>query len=179
MSTCSRATVFPWVAVPGALAHCGRMLSTLRHAAATLILLLLTACAATDPYSVNRYESGINPLRIPVEPIPLSGTFACTANIEVGLPAITWRRIPFRQEGDKLTGLYGFRDSFGYQDSVMFSGSLIGGSARVGVSAVRKDGSSNFTADMTGTPASMTGPMMSGTSQHPVRSCSLALTAAR
>ncbi len=153
------------------------MLSTLRHAAATLILLLLTACA--DPYSVNRHESGINPLRIPVEPVPLSGTFACTANIEAGLPAITWRRIPFRQEGDKLTGLYGFRDSFGYQDSVMFSGSLIGGSARVGVTAVRKDGSSNFTADMTGTPASMTGPMMSGTSQHPVRSCSLALTAAR
>ena len=99
--------------------------------------MLLSACAATDPYSANRYESGINPLRIPVEPVPLSGTFACTANIEAGLPAITWRRIPFRQEGDKLTGLYGFRDSFGYQDSVMFSGSLIGGSARVGVSAVR------------------------------------------
>ena len=153
------------------------MLSTLRHAAAApLILLLLSACAATNPYSANRYESGINPLRIPVQPVPLSGTFACTANVEAGLPAITWRRIPFRQEGDKLTGLYGFRDSFGYQDSVMFSGSLSGGSA---VTAVRKDGSSNFTADMTGTPASMTGPMMSGTSQHPVRSCSLALTAAR
>jgi hypothetical protein len=138
------------------------MLSAIRRAtAAALILMLLTACTATDPHAVNRYESGINPLRIPVEPVPLSGTFA------------------FRQEGDKLTGLYGFRDSFGYQDSVMFSGSLSGGSARVGVTAVRKDGSSNFTADMTGTPASMTGPMMSGTSQHPVRSCSLALTAAR
>jgi hypothetical protein len=99
---------------------------------------------------VNRHESGINPLRIPVEPVPLFGTFACTANIEAGLPAIAWRRIRFRQEGDKLTGLYGFRDSFGYQDSVIFSGSLI-----------------------------MTGPMMSGTSQHSVRSCSLALTAAR
>jgi hypothetical protein len=144
-----------------------------------MILLLLTACATTDPYSVNRYGSGINPLRIPAEPVPLSGAFACTANGEAGLAAITWQRIPFRQEGDKLTGLYTFRDSFGYQDSVIFSGSLIGGSARVAVSAVRKDGSSNFTADLTGTPASMTGPMMSGTSQHPVRSCSLALTAAR
>jgi hypothetical protein len=156
------------------------MLTAVRQLAATpLILMLLTACAATDPYSASRYESGINPLRIPVEPVPLSGTFACTANGEAGLPAITWHRIPFRQEGDKLTGLYGFRDSFGFQDSVMFSGSLTGGSARVGVTAVRKDGSSNFTADMRGTPLSMTGPMMSGTSQHPVRSCSLALTAAQ
>jgi hypothetical protein len=141
--------------------------------------MLLTACTATDPYAVNRYASGINPLRIPVEPVPLSGTFWCTPNIEAGLPAITWRRIPFRQEGDKLTGLYAFKDSFGHQDSVIFSGSLIGGSARVEVTAVRKDGSSNFTADLAGTPASMTGQMMSGTSQHPVRSCSLALAAVR
>ena len=156
------------------------MLDVIRQAAAApLILMLLSACAATDPYAGNRYQSGINPLRIPVEPVPLSGTFWCTANIEAGLPAIAWRRIPFRQEGDKLTGLYAFRDSFGYQDSVIFSGSLIGGSARVGVTAVRKDGSSNFTVDMTGSPASMTGQMMSGTSQHPVRSCSLALTATR
>jgi hypothetical protein len=155
------------------------MLSTIRQAvAAPLILMLLTSCAATGPYAANRYQSGINPLRIPVEPVPLSGTFVCTANIEAGLPAITWRRIPFRQEGDKLTGLYAFKDSFGHQDSVIFSGSLTGGSARVGVTAVRKDGSSNFTADMTGSLASMTGQMMSGTSQHPVRSCSLALTAA-
>jgi len=83
------------------------------------------------------------------------------------------------QEGDKLPGLYAFRDSFGYQDLVIFSGNLIGGIAHVGVTTVRKDGSSNFTADMTGSPASMTGQMVSGTSQHPVRSCSLALTAAR
>jgi hypothetical protein len=181
MCVASRAIVFSrWVAGPAALAHCERMLSAIRHAtAAPLILLLLTACTATDPHAANRYESGINPLRIPVEPVPLSGTFACTANIEAGLPAITWRGIPFRQEGAKLTGLYAFRDSFGYQDSVIFSGSLIGGRARVEVTAVRKDGSSNFTADMTGTPASITGPMMSGTSQHPVRSCSLALTAAK
>jgi len=151
-----------------------------RAVAASLILMLLTACTATtDPYSMNRRESGINPLRIPTEPVPLIGAFACTANIEAGLPAITWHRIPFRQEGDKLTGLYAFGDSFGYQDSVIFSGSLIGGSARIAVTAVRKDGSSNFTADMTGSPASMTGQMMSGTSQHPVRSCSLALRTAR
>ena len=72
---------------------------------------------------IDRYQSGINPLRIPAKPTLLSGAFACTADIEAGLAAITWRGIPFRQEGDKLTGLYGFRDSFGYQDSVMFSGS--------------------------------------------------------
>jgi hypothetical protein len=141
--------------------------------------MLLTACVATDPYSANSYESGINPLRIPMEPVPLSGTFACTANIEAGLAAITWRRIPFRQEGDKLTGLYAFKDSFGYQDSVIFSGTLMGGSARVEATAVRKDGSSNFTAELIGSPVSMTGQMMSGTSQHAVRSCTLALTAAR
>jgi hypothetical protein len=156
------------------------MLSSVRHvhvAVGPLLLVLLTACAPTA-YPPDRYQSGINPLRIPTEPVAVSGAFACTANIEAGLPAITWRRIPFRQEGDRLTGLYAFRDSFGYQDSVMFSGSLVGRSARVGVTAVRKDGSSNFTADMTGTPTSMTGQMMSGTSRHPVRSCSLALTAA-
>jgi hypothetical protein len=156
------------------------MLNAIRQAAAApLILMLLTSCAAPGLYAANRSESGINPARIPMEPVPLSGTFWCTANIEAGLPAITWRRIPFRQEGDKLTGLYAFKDSFGYQDSVIFSGSLIGGSARVGVTAVRKDGSSNFTADLAGSSASMTGQMMSGTSEHPVRSCSLALTAAR
>jgi hypothetical protein len=156
------------------------MLSLVRHvhvAAAPLLLVLLTGCAATDP--VNHYQSGINPLRIPTEPILLSGVFACTANAEAGLPAITWRRIPFRQEGDKLTGLYTFKDSFGYQDSVIFSGTLMGGSARVEVTAVRKDGSSNFTAAMIGSPVSMTGQMMSGTSQHTVRSCTLALAAAR
>jgi hypothetical protein len=88
-----------------------------------LLLVLLTACAPTA-YPPDRYQSGINPLRIPTEPVAVSGAFACTANIEAGLPAITWRRIPFRQEGDKLTGLYAFKDSFGYQDSVIFSGTL-------------------------------------------------------
>jgi hypothetical protein len=179
MWVASLAPIFPdCVAVPGALGHCGRVLSTIRHATATFILLLLSARAATDPYSANRYESGINPLRIPSEPVPLSGTFACTANGEAGLPAIAWRRIPFRREGDKLTGLYAFRDSFDHQDSVIFAGSLIGGRPRWGDR--RAQGwVANFTADLTGTPASMTGPMMSGTSHHPFRSCSLALMAAR
>jgi hypothetical protein len=157
------------------------MLSSVRHvhvAAGPLLLVLLTAGAPTA-YPPDRYQSGINPLRIPTEPVAVSGAFACTANIEAGLPAITWRRIPFRQEGDKLTGLYAFKDSFGYQDSVIFSGTLMGGSARVEATAVRKDGSSNFTAELIGSPVSMTGQMMSGTSQHAVRSCTLALTAAR
>jgi hypothetical protein len=144
-----------------------------------LLLSLLTACAAPTSYREGRDQSDINPLRIPVEPVLWSGIFSCTAYTEGGLPAISWRKIPFRQEGDHLTGLYTFEDSFGYQDSVVFTGSLTGGTARVAVTAVRKDGSSNFTAELTGSPVSMTGQMMSGTSQHPVRSCTLALTTAK
>jgi hypothetical protein len=155
------------------------MLSVIRHiSVAPLLLLLLTECAAPNPYPQHRDQGGIDPSRIPVEPVLWTGIFSCTAYTEGGLPAITWRRIPFRQEGDRLTGLYTFRDSFGYQDSVVFTGTLTGAPARVMVTAVRKDGSSNFTAEMIGNPVSMTGQMMSGTSQRPVRSCTLALTAA-
>jgi hypothetical protein len=139
-----------------------------------VLAALLAGCAA--PAS---NQSAINPARIPVEPIPLIGSFSCTAYVEGGLPAIAWRGIPFRQEGDRLTGLYNFKDSFGHQDSVVFNGSLGRGTARVLVTAVRADGSSNFTADMTGSPASMTGQMMFGTSQRAVRLCSLALAATR
>jgi hypothetical protein len=81
--------------------------------------------------------------------------------------------------GGRLTGLYTFKDSFGHQDSVVFSGALTGRIAQVMITAVRADGSSNFTADMIGTPASMTGQMMLGTSQRPVRLCTLGLTATR
>ena len=55
-----------------------------------------------------------------------NGFFSCTAHIDGKLPAITWKRIPFRQEGDRLTGLYRFTDHFKHQDSVMFSGTLSG-----------------------------------------------------
>ena len=137
--------------------------------------LLLTGCAGPSPNTAD----GINPLRVPVEPVPLIGSFACTAYVEGGLPAITWRRIPFRKEGNRLTGLFAFKDSFGHQDSVVFNGTLSGTTARVLVTAVRADGSSNFTADMVGSPATMTGWMMLGTSQQPVRACSLALAAER
>ena len=150
-----------------------------RIGVALLLSFLLTECAAPTAHPQDRDQSVINPLRIPVEPVLWSGIFSCTAYTEGGLPAITWRRIPFRQEGDRLTGLYTFKDSFGYQDSVVFTGILTGGTARVVVTAVRKDGSSNFSVEMVGSPASMSGQMMSGTSQHPVRSCTLALTAAR
>ena len=156
-----------------------RIFSVVRRIGVALLLsFLLTECAAPTSHPQDRDESGINPLRIPVETVLWSGIFSCTAFTEDGLPAITWRRIPFRQEGDRLTGLYTFKDSFGYQDSVVFTGTLTGGTARAMVTAVRKDGSSNFTVEMVGSPASMSGQMMSGTSQHPVRSCTLALTAA-
>ena len=58
---------------------------------------------------------------------------------------------PFRQEGDRLTGLYIFVDHFKHQNSVTFSGTLSGQSMRVDVTAVRSDGSPNFTAEMTAT----------------------------
>jgi hypothetical protein len=144
-----------------------------------VLLFLLSACAAPNSYPQDRYQSsGIDPLRVPIGPILWAGAFSCTAYIEGGLPAISWRKIPFRQEGDHLTGLYRFKDNFGHQDSVVFAGSLTGGTAHVAATAVREDGSSNFTVEMTGSPASMTGQMMSGTSQRPVRSCTLALTVA-
>jgi hypothetical protein len=143
------------------------------------LTLLLTGCTAPSPYAPGGDQSTVNPLRIPAEPIPLTGFFSCTPYVEGSLPAITWRSIPFRQEGNRLTGLYTFRDSFGHHDSVVFNGAVGGAAAHVLVTAVRADGSSNFTADLTGTPARMTGQMMLGTSQRAVRLCSLALTAAR
>jgi hypothetical protein len=138
------------------------------------LAFMLAGCAAPTTYAP---DSGVNPLRVPVEPIPLIGSFSCTAYVEGGLPAITWPRIPFRREGDRLTGLYNFRDSFGHQDSVVFNGALSRAIAYVLVTAVRADGSSNFTADLAGSPSSMSGQMMLGTSQRPVRLCSLSLTA--
>ena len=104
--------------------------------------------------------------------------FSCTAHVDGKLPAITWTRVPFRQEGDRLSGLYTFTDHFKHQNSVVFSGTLTGQSARASVTAVQANGSPNFTAEVSGSPAMMTGPMMSGMSQRPVRSCTLALSAA-
>lgn len=147
---------------------------------APLVLpLLLTACGAANPYPAGSYETSIDPRRVPVTPVPLSGFFSCTAYREARLPAITWRAIPFRQEGNRLTGLHTFKDSFGHRDSVVFDGTLQEATAEVTVTAVRADGSSNFTVDMTGSPASMTGQMMLGTSRRAVRLCTLALTAVR
>ena len=86
---------------------------------------------------------------------------------------------PVSPGGRPYDGLYTFKDSFGYQDSVIFAGNMAGGAARVTATAVRKDVSSNFTAELTGRPAAMEGEMMSGTSQRPVRYCTLALTRGR
>jgi hypothetical protein len=107
-----------------------------------------------------------------------NGDFSCTAHSHGKLPAITLRRIPFRQESDRLSGLYTFTDHFKHQNSVMFSGTLSGQNARVDVTAVRTNGSPNFTAEMTGSRVLMTGFMMSGMSRQPVRSCTLVLSAA-
>ena len=153
-----------------------------RKASLALLLLpplVLSACAA--PPAANHYGSGSKQSaaaqNLTVRPVNWNGIFSCTAHIEGKLPAITWKRIPFRQEGDSLTGLYIFTDSFKHRDSVLFSGTLTGESARVSVTAVRANGSSNFTAEMSGSPASMTGQMLSGMSPRPVRSCTLALAA--
>lgn len=147
--------------------------------AALLLVLTAAGCAAPKPDTPGGGDTVIDPLRVPAVPIPLTGSFFCTPYLKGGLPAITWRRIPFSQEGNRLTGLHTFKDSFGHQDSVFFNGALSGGGARVIVTAVRADGSSNFTADLTGTPAAMAGQMMFGTSHRAVRLCSLSLTAAR
>lgn len=53
------------------------------------------------------------------------GIFSCSGHFDRNLPAITWKRIPFHQEGDRLTGLYTFTDAFNHRDSVMFSGTLV------------------------------------------------------
>ena len=59
-----------------------------------------------------------------------------------------------------------------------FSGSLTGQSAQLTATAVRTNGSPNFTVEMSGSRSLLTGQMMSGMSQQPVRSCTLALTPA-
>jgi hypothetical protein len=138
---------------------------------------LLVACSTPRNYETAVKQSvGAGP-GAPVKS-NWSGDFSCTAHREGKLPAITWRQIPFRQEGDRLSGLYIFTDHFKHQNSVVFSGTLSGQSARASVTAVQANGSPNFTAELSGSPAMMTGLMMSGMSQRPVRSCTLALSAA-
>ena len=80
-------------------------------------------------------------------PVQWNGVFSCTAHIEGRLPAITMKDVPFRQEGDRVTGLYNFTDSFKHRNSVTFSGTMNGQSARIAVTAIRADGSPNFTAE--------------------------------
>jgi hypothetical protein len=149
------------------------------RATSLLLPLLLAACAAPVPsqYGPPGRQSTPAAPNAPTKSIRWSGVLSCTAHVDRKLPAITWQRIPFRQEGDRLTGLYTFTDHFKHQNSVVFSGTLNGQSARTSVTAVRANGSPNFSAEMTGSPSMMTGPMMSGMSRRPVRSCTLALSA--
>jgi hypothetical protein len=143
-----------------------------------LSILLLGACSAPPgtssiaPGGAQNVPAATAP---PVKPIQFAGVFSCTAHVDGKLPAITWKGIPFRLENDRLSALYTFTDSFKHQDAVMFSGTLTGQSGRITATALRADGSPNFTVEMAGTPISMIGPMMQGQSQRPVRSCTLVL----
>lgn len=84
----------------------------------------------------------------PVKSARWNGAFSCTAHVVDGkLPAIIWTRTPFHQEGDRLSGLYTFTDHFKHQNSVVFSGTLSGQSARTSVTAIRANGSPNFMTD--------------------------------
>jgi hypothetical protein len=142
-----------------------------------LPVFLLGACVAPATTS---YEPGGRPsvaaaTAPPVKPVQLSGVLSCTAHIDGKLPAAVWKPIPFRLESDRLSGLYTFTDQFKHDDSMVFSGILTGQGARVTATAVRADGSANFTIEVAGSPTLMTGQMMSGMSRRPVRSCTLAL----
>jgi hypothetical protein len=142
-----------------------------------LLPILLSACAvpATSPYGPSGRPNIATAPVPPVKSIQLSGVLSCTAHIDGKLPAATWEPIPFRLESDRLSGLYTFTDNFKHDDSMVFSGILTGQGGRVTATAVRADGSPNFTIELVGNPTSMTGQMMSGMSQRPVRSCSLTL----
>jgi len=155
-------------------------LRTVRNASLLVMpALLLSACGLPAPAPSGPAVSQGAAVAAPKPgPVQWSGIFSCTAHIEGRLPAITMKGIPFRQEGDRITGLYNFTDSFKHRNSVAFSGTMSGQSARIAVTAIRADGAPNFTADMSGSAASMTGQMMSGASQRPVRLCTLALTPA-
>lgn len=149
------------------------------HAGFSLLLLvfLLAACAVPSHQFGPAGPSVAAAPEAPAKSVRWNGAFSCTAHVDGKLPAITWTRIPFRQEGDRLSGLYTFSDHFKHQNSVVFSGTLNGQSARASVTAIRADGSPNFTAEVSGTPAMMIGLMVSGMSRRPVRSCTLALSA--
>jgi hypothetical protein len=142
-----------------------------------LLPILLSACAvpATSRYGLSGRPNVTAAPAPPVKSVQLSGVLSCTAHIDGKLPAATWKPIPFRLEGDRLSGLYTFTDNFKHDDSMVFSGILTGQGGRVTATAVRADGSPNFTIELVGSPTSMTGQMMSGMSQRPVRSCTLAL----
>jgi hypothetical protein len=156
------------------------MVIAVRNAGLPLLLspLLLAACAVPPTQYGPARPSVATAPSAPTKFVRWNGVFSCTAHADIRLPAIIWTRVPFHQEGDRLSGLYTFTDHYKHQNSVVFSGTLSGQSARTSVTAVRANGSPNFAAEVSGTPAMMTGSMMSGMSQRPVRSCTLALTAA-
>src|SRR3954449_2840140 len=153
------------------------MVIAVRNAGLPLFLppLLLAACAVppATQYGPAAKPSVAAPPSAPTKSVRWNGAFSCTAHADSRLPAIIWTRVLFRQEGDRLSGFYTFTDHFKHQNSVVFSGTLSGQSAQTSVTAIRANGSPNFTAEVSGTPAMMAGSMMSGMSQRPVRSCHL------
>src|SRR5580704_11267044 len=116
-----------------------------------LLVPLLAACAVPpNQYGSGNQQSVAIAPSVPAKPLHWSGVFRCTAHVDGRQPAITWKGIPFQQEGDRLSGLYTFTDNFKYRDSVVFSGSMTEQSARLMATAVRTNGSPNFTAEMSG-----------------------------
>src|SRR3982751_1708980 len=81
-----------------------RMVNAARNAGLPLFLLafLLSACA-TPP--ATQYGPAAKP-SVPAAPsapatsVRWNGVFSCTAHVGSKLPALTWTRVPFRQEGD-------------------------------------------------------------------------------
>src|SRR3954453_3548315 len=117
-------------------------LKTARQASLPLLIpaLLLSACGMPAPAphapAANQVDAVAGPKPGPVQ---WNGVFSCTPYIEGRLPAITMKGIPFRQEGDRITALYNFTDSFKHRNSVAFSGIMSGQSARIAVTAIRVD----------------------------------------
>jgi hypothetical protein len=141
-----------------------------------LVPLLVTYAVPRNQYGSGNQQSVAVAPSVPAKPLHWSGVFSCTAHLDGRQLAITWRGIRFRQDGDRLTGLYTFTGNFKYRDLVVFSSSLTGQGAQLTATAVRTNGSRNFTAKMSGSRSFLTGLVMSGMSQQPVRSCTLALT---
>src|SRR3954454_14610154 len=133
------------------------MVIAVRNAGLPLFLspLLLAACAVppATQYGPAAKPSVAAAPGAAAKSVRWNGVFSCTAHADSGLPAIILTRVPFRQEGDRLSGLYTFTDHFKYENSVVFSGSLLVQRARTSVTPILADGSPTSPAEMSGPPA--------------------------